>query len=140
MQFKYEKVPNPEHPAAPWIPLPIIRVRLYHGQNIVQVNAMVDSGAQASIFHAVVAHKLGIDLKTGLRHEFFGVSGHTIESYFHTVQFQIVGSNEKLELAVAFTESPGVGALLGQSDFFQHHKITFERYKERIEIKPRKQR
>ena len=62
-----------------------------------------------------------------------------VRPYFHNVELQIVGSDNRLKLAVAFTESPGVAALLGQADFFQHHKITSEQYKERIEIKPRKQ-
>ena len=49
---------------------------------------------------------------------------------------QVVGAPNAIKLAVGFTESPGVGALLGQADFFQHHQIKFERYKERIEINP----
>ena len=138
MQLDYQKVPNPESPSAPWILLPLIKIRLSHNNNVVQLNALIDSGAQASVFHAVVAEKLGIDMKAGLKHEFFGISGHTIDAYFHTVRLQLVGSSDSLELAVAFTDSPGVGALLGQADFFQHHQIKFERYKERIEIKQAK--
>jgi hypothetical protein len=48
---------------------------------------------------------------------------------------QLVGTNESLKVAVGFTESAGVGALLGQADFFQAHKVTFERYKQRMEIR-----
>jgi hypothetical protein len=88
------------------------------------------------IFHAAIAQALGLDLKSGLRGEFFGVSGHTIEVFFHEVELQVVGASNFIKTAVAFSDSPGVGALLGQADFFQHHKITFERYKERIEISP----
>jgi hypothetical protein len=35
-----------------------------------------------------------------------------------------------------FTDSTSIPALLGQADSFKQYKITFERYKEQIEIKP----
>jgi len=42
--------------------------------------------------------------------------------------------HEMIKIEAGFTDSPGVHAILGQADFFQHFKITFERYKERMEI------
>jgi hypothetical protein len=138
MQFSYQRVPNSDNLQAPWIPLPLLKVRLSYQDQYINVNALVDSGANASLFHSSIAEALGIDLTSGMEQEFFGISGHPIKSYFHLVKLQIFGSNESVELAVAFTDSPGVGALLGQADFFQHHKITFERYKEQMEIKSAK--
>jgi hypothetical protein len=139
MQFPYKKVPSTDKPQAPWVPMPIIKIRLSNNERRIQLEALIDSGANVSLFHASVATALGIDLKTGLKSEFFGVSGHGIDVYFHEVDLQVVGSPTAIKLAVGFTESPGVGALLGQADFFQHHQIKFERYKERIEINPMKQ-
>ncbi len=135
MQFSYQRVPG-SNPKAPWIPLPLLKVRLSHKNQSIKVNALVDSGANASIFHSSLAEALGLDLSSGLKQEFFGISGHGITAYFHLVKLQIVGSLDELELAVAFTESDGVGALLGQADFFQNYQIKFERYKEQMEIKP----
>jgi hypothetical protein len=136
MRFEYKKVPIPENPNAPWFPLPLIKIRLSHQDKIIQFDALIDSGADVSLFHASAATALGINLKSGIKQEYFGVSGHKIEAYFHTVKFQIVGAPDAIELAVGFTESEGVSALLGQADFFQAHQIKFERYQERIEINP----
>jgi len=136
MRFDYKKVAIPENPNAPWFPLPLIKVRLSYKDKIIQLDALIDSGADVSLFHASAAKALGIDLTSGIKQEYFGVSGHKIEAYFHTVKFQIVGTPYAMELAIGFTESEGVSALLGQADFFQAHQIKFERYKERIEISP----
>ncbi len=51
---------------------------------------------------------------------------------------QPLGARERMTIDVGFTDSPGVMALLGQQDFFEHYQITFERYKERLELKPAK--
>jgi len=138
MQFPYKKVPSSNNPQDPWIPLPLITIRLSHNGRLVQLDALIDSGATASLFHSVVADKLGVDLRSGLKHEFVGISGHSVEAYLHEVELQILGMPNSLKVAAAFTESPGVGALLGQADFFQHYQIKFERYKERMEINPAK--
>jgi hypothetical protein len=139
MQFEYKKVPSSPDPQDPWIILPMLKIRLSHDTKTVQLDALVDSGATVSLFNRVVAEKLGIDYQSGLKQQYFGISGHDVDTYFHKVKLQIVGADESLNIAVGFTDSLGVGALLGQADFFQAYKITFERYKERMEIKPAKQ-
>lgn len=40
------------------------------------------------LIHGEVA--LGLDLTSGIKQEFFGISGHAVEAYFHLVKFQIV--------------------------------------------------
>jgi|ERR1043166_876506 predicted aspartyl protease len=134
MQFPYQRVPGAD-PKAPWVPMPLLKVRLSHNDKHINVNALVDSGAASSLFHSSIAEALGLDLTSGIKQEFFGISGHAVEAYFHLVKFQIVGSTDEHEIAIGFTDSDGVGALLGQSDFFQRHQIKFERYKEQMEIK-----
>lgn len=136
MWLEYKKVSVVDAPQAAWIPVPLIKVRLAYHDKIIQFDALLDSGADVSLFHASAAKALGIKLKDGLKQEYFGISGHKIQAYFHKVKLQLVDSPDSLELAVGFTESDGVGALLGQADFFQAHKITFERHKGRIEINP----
>jgi hypothetical protein len=44
--------------------------------------------------------------------------------------------NIRIDVEVGFTDAIGVDAILGQADFFEHHQIKFERYKESVEIKP----
>jgi hypothetical protein len=138
MKFDYLKVPQEDSPSAPWLLKPHVKVRLSAGSKSVGVFALIDSGADASLFHASLAEVLGINLTSGMEHRFFGIEGKPVIAYFHKVRLQLVGMPGSLDIAVAFTNSEGVGALLGQADFFHHYKVTFERYKERMEISPAK--
>ena len=95
----------------------------------------MDSGADASLFHSSIAEILGIKLEDGLEKEFFGISEKSIKVYFHKIKMQAPGFDMPFEALIGFTKSNGVGALLGQADFFQRYKITFDRKKESIEIK-----
>ena len=70
---------------------------------------------------------------------YYGITGEPATCYFHPVRLQVVGLRHSIEMAVAFTDASSVGALLGQADFFEHFKITFERYKERLEVSPKGQ-
>jgi len=137
MKFDYRKVPG-KTPTAPWISRPIIPIRLSAGRRTVGLDALIDSGADSSVFHAQVAEVLGIDMKQGLQQTFFGATGEAASAYFHEVQLQVVGLADPIKILAGFTDSPGVGALLGQADFFQRFQVKFERYKDQIEIKPAK--
>jgi hypothetical protein len=138
MKFDYLKQRSSIDPARPLISRPIVPIRVKHKAVDIDVYALVDSGADASLFHADIAKDLLIDFEAGRRHELFGVSGHSIVAYFHEVSLQVIGSKESIKVEIAFTDSTPFPALLGQIDFFEHHQIKFERYKERIEINPAK--
>lgn len=84
--------------------------------------ALIDSGADASLFHADVARDLLIDVESGRRQQLFGASGHPLTAYFHTVDLQIIGSPEVMTLEVGFTDDMPLTALLGQADFLSTTK------------------
>lgn len=65
-----------------------------------------------------------------------GISGQPIPVYYQKLNLQLDGSEEPVEVEAGFVDSPGVGALLGQSGFFEHFRICFERKREEIEIRP----
>jgi len=136
MKFDYFKQPNFLNPNKPWISRPLIPVRLLYNDKHIDVYALIDSGADASLFHSSIGKELGIDIGVGRKEKFFGISADGIDVYFHKVQLQIKGLSEIIDLKVGFTESKGVGAILGQSGFFENYHIKFERDKERIEITP----
>lgn len=140
MKFDYVKQRSSVDPSRPSISRPLIPIRVKHKAVNTDVYALVDSGADASLFHADIARDLLIDLESGHRHELFGVSGHSIVAYFHEVILQVIGSKESVKVEIAFTDSTPFPALLGQLDFFEHHQIKFERYKERLKINPAKKK
>ena len=138
MKFDYLKQPNLLDPHRPFIARPIIPVVLWNGQRKTEMLALVDSGADNSLFNFGLADDIGIDWKRGIRREFFGIDGLPVEVYMNRVEFQIKGSASRAQVIVGFTNAQGVSAVLGQEDFFMLNKIKFERNKESIEIIPAK--
>jgi hypothetical protein len=136
MKFKYLKQRNPANPAQPWVLRPYIPIRLFYGQRSVSVLALVDSGADESVFHASIGRLLGIDVPKGRKKRFVGISGTGADGYVHRVRLQVVGVRDSIELDVGFLDVPGVDAILGQAGFFEYHRVVFERAKEQIEIRP----
>jgi hypothetical protein len=135
MRFDYVKVELSDS-RLPWIPRPLIPVRLSSKSRHTTALALLDSGADKSLFSIDYAKELGLDTEIGRAESFGGIADEEVIAFFHLVELQIIGSNESLKLEVGFTDSPGVSAILGQTDFFKHYKITFERAKERVEINP----
>lgn len=136
MKFDYVKQPNFLNPEKPWISRPLIPVRLSYQSKSLNVYALIDSGADASLFHSSIAKELGINFISGRKEKFFGISGDNIDVYFHKITLQIIGAAESIEIESGFTDSKGVGAILGQAGFFENYHIKFERDKERLEIIP----
>lgn len=134
MKFDYLKQPNFLNPNKPWVSRPLIPIRLLYKNKHIDVYALIDSGADASIFHSSIGVELGINIKFGRKEQFFGISEGGIEVYFHKVKLQIKGLLEIIKLEIGFTDSKKVGAILGQSGFFENYHIKFERNKERVEI------
>jgi len=139
MKFDYLKQPNFSNPNQPWVSRPVIPVKLSRNGKSVQVYALLDSGADSSLFHVSLANELGIDLRSGSHQNFFGISGGAgIDASIHKIRIQVIGDPDPFEIEVGFTDSPGVGAILGQRGFFDHYQVRFERAKEKIELLPPK--
>jgi hypothetical protein len=135
MKFRYQKQVDYLHPQLPWKSRPMIKVRLAFGDRHQAVFALIDSGADVSLFHISLAKTLGI---TDFEQDGWaaGISGEKVPIYYQTLKLQLAGSDEAISIRAGFVNLPGVSALLGQSGFFEHFKICFERAKEEIEIRP----
>lgn len=138
MKFDYLKQPNFQEPNKKWVSRPMLPVHLFNGAQRVNALALVDSGADSSLFNASLAELLGIELERGKHQEFIGIAEARIDVYFHPINLQVAGDARLIEMNVGFTRSNSVGALLGQSDFFEEYQVIFERYKEKFELKPAK--
>jgi hypothetical protein len=102
------------------------------------VLGMIDSGAAEILLHTGIGEAMGIDITSGEKVRFSGISG-TIEGYKHPVRMQVRGDKKAHEVTVAFAPIEGMDALFGQRGFFEHYKVVFEKYKNQFEIvaKPR---
>lgn len=135
MRVDYRKIPNYSIPKKQWVKRPLLQVTLFNGNRRTNVVCLVDSGADDSLFHISLAKLLEIDVQSGELKQFSGiVAGKTIDGYRHTVELQVHGMQEKVEIEAYFTEAEGVSGLLGQTGFFENFKVSFERYKGQFEV------
>jgi predicted aspartyl protease len=138
MKFRYKKVPDLAHPTNKWVSRPYLLVTLFYGTNKRPVLSLVDSGADYCLFHSSVADELGIDLESGWIKEFGGIAaGEPVQAYMHTIQIEIQGFGERVEIEAGFADSDAIGGLLGGVGFLDNYKVTLEKYKGRFQIESR---
>lgn len=138
MKFDYSKIKLPEKSDffGSSILKPIIDIRIANGDKSLQYNALVDSGADFSIFHSGVAQALGIDIESGDKLTFGGVQkADAAAAYLHKVTLVIGGW--KYPTVVGFSDeiSDDSYGILGQRGFFDIFSVKFDYQKEEIELK-----
>ena len=62
---------------------------------------MIDSGAAEILLHSDIGEAMGIDIASGEKVLFSGISG-TIEGYKHSLLMQVRGDRKAHEVTVAF--------------------------------------
>lgn len=113
--------------------MPLLEVRLRNGENYIDVDCLVDSGAVDSMFHTDFADELGIDL-TGLeQRDYCAVDGNIMQGWVAPVQLEINGMDRPIQMYVAFVEGNEI-PLLGQSGFFDSFEVRFRGFKGLFEI------
>src|SRR5882757_1352929 len=129
MKFRYQKQLDVNNPNLPWKSRPIVKVRLSFGDRQQAFLALIDSGADITLFHSSVATLLGIT-EFEREGQVVGISGEVMPIHYHRLTLQLEGLDESIKIEAGFVDSPGVGALLGQAGFFEHFHICFDRKRE----------
>ena len=120
MKFEYQKIRAKESEAFPgrkFILRPIIPVILEYKNKKVGYKAIIDSGADYNIFHAVIGEILGLDVKSGKKENFGGISGDKLTAYFHLVNAEIGGWKYKLSCGFSYDIPPFGYGVVGQKGF-----------------------
>lgn len=81
----------------------MLQVRLFHGSKYQDVRCLLDSGADDCLFHGAIGELLELDVRGGLEKKYYGVGGQEVTGYLHTMQLQIQGFSEVIDLEIAFT-------------------------------------
>lgn len=138
MKFKYRYLRDSSGPGRDYIRLPLLQVQLGFGGNRSNVVGLVDTGATDCLFDRDVAEALGIKFSdSDVTREYYGVGGQSVIGHIHTIQFQIQGFSEWVEIEAGFIDAKLPYQLLGQAGFFDNYEINFKRYRGRFEIKSR---
>lgn len=133
MKFPYIKFPSKD-PKRKWVSRPLIVVRIFGKKGVWEGYALIDSGADRSLFNLEIAKDIGLDLTESQVENFSGIEGGSLKARLHEVKLQIVGMEEKIKIVAGFVRSDAVSAILGQDGFFDNFRIKFERDHGVIEI------
>jgi hypothetical protein len=105
------------------------------GQSV-EGRCLLDSGASSIILNDQFAALLGLDPERGIPHHFQGIARDPILAYDHSLTIQLKGDTHAYTVACSLMPGLKMAGLLGQKGFFEHYKVVFERYKQRIELTP----
>lgn len=112
---------------------PVIKFSLIHKDSKLTIEALVDSGANISIFGADVAESLGINIESGKEVYLSGVGGRIL-GYEHVIKFEI----DQLVFAakVIFSREFLVSFnLIGREDVFDKFTICFDEKRKQLELR-----
>ena len=107
---------------------PLIKVILIGPKEKIKMLALLDSGADYSLFSLEVAEKLGIKKEGGKRISLQGVIGGEFPGYLHKVRVQVNGM--RFNCKIVFSEVKT--ALLGRDNFFLPFLITFNEKHQKV--------
>lgn len=117
---------------------PIIPIRIALAESSLQYDALIDSGADFSIFHEEIGRALGIDIEAGRRLHFGGVQkAEAAVAYLHEINLIVGGWNYKTIAGFSNDISEKSYGILGQRGFFDIFVVKFDLGKEEIELSPR---
>lgn len=133
MKYRYSAF-TPHDVNAQWTKRPMLQIEVYGSEGNKSFGALIDSGADISLFNTEIAEALGIELSPDCERNFTGISG-TIPGYLvEKVKIRLENMKEEMYIPVCFVQSPTVGLLLGQEGFFDQCRIKFEKHHDTFEI------
>ncbi len=111
---------------------PIIPITFKHGQTELYVRAIVDSGADYSIFDASFAEQVGIPVTRFEQIKMDGIAG-SLKGNLCYVNIKVIA--EYFDVPVLFVKNySGPFNILGRKGFFERHTITFNEAKLEVKI------
>lgn len=111
---------------------PIIPLQLRFQEKNLDTSALIDSGATISIFRTDVAEFLGISIERGKEIYLGGVGGR-IKGYMHMLDIQITDKTFRCPVVFSYEYLVSFN-LLGRTEFFTRHTITFDERHNRVLI------
>lgn len=136
MKFAYKKFEFPPGERREFVLKPIIPVFLFRGKSFIRIEALIDSGADFSLFDAELAGLLGIKWNQGVPHTFVGITGSRGKAYFHSMKLKVGSWSQDIVCAFSKNVSAENYGILGQEGFFEHFQVAFDLPRNHIEIKP----
>ncbi len=135
MKFAYLAVPGLKDSRGRMVKRPVLILELKAKDgSILEVPAIVDSGADTTTVNIEYAAALGIEL--GEKGLILGIGKGKVERRAGHLPFKIKQTDFELDVPAWYIDSENVGILLGQEAFFDSFRIKFEKDHDTFEIIP----
>ena len=135
MKFAYLAVPGLKDSRGRMVKRPVLILELMAKDgSILEVPAIVDSGADTTTVNIEYAEALGIEL--GEKGLILGIGKGKVERHAGHLLFKIKQTDFELDVPAWYVDSENVGILLGQEYFFDSFRIKFEKDHNAFEIMP----
>ena len=119
---------------------PVIPIKVILGEEVIDYQVLVDSGADLCLFSEEVGQAVNIDVRSGKKYEVSGVGGKFSVFYLHKVKIEVGGWRYDIEAGfmpeVAGRVMPY--GIVGQRGFFDNFIVKFDLLKEEVELKLKK--
>jgi len=103
--------------------------------NLFQTYAIIDSGAEISLFRPEIGKALGIQIEKGERMELTGIGGRIV-IYKHIIPIAI--ADWKIKCRVAFSHEFAASVnILGRNNFFHFFMVKFDELKKMTYLETR---
>ncbi|MFH0713085.1 MAG: hypothetical protein V1722_01080 [Candidatus Micrarchaeota archaeon] len=103
---------------------PIISIALKHGEKEIELDTVIDSGADYSILDANFAEQIGIPVTRFQQLEIQGIAS-SLKGNLINVKSKVL--DEFFEMPALFVKNySGPFNILGRKGFFEKHRITFD--------------
>src|SRR5207245_10783067 len=104
MKFRYKKIASDVDPKG-YTLHPVIQVSIRYGNRVVDLRALIDSGAANCLFHRSIGEALGIDIESGRVKDYTGIARQSVVGYLHKIGLRVQGMSERVEIEAAFIDA-----------------------------------
>lgn len=129
MKFPYWIIQREHEPRL----LPMVPITLAGPSRREEIVALVDSGAEQSVFGLDLADRLGFSDQDGVPVTVVGVGGQQTPGRLFDVALQI--GPHRCNTSAIFSEAGNRRAILGQAGFFAFFTVTFRYYALTMDIR-----
>ena len=135
MKFAYSEVLGLKDSRGKNVKRPVVMLELKAlDGSILEVPAVIDSGADTTTINLQYADALGI--KLGAEKQIIGIGSGKVSVRVGNLPFKIKHLGLELDVPAWYVDSENVHILLGQEVFFEMFKIKFEKDHDAFELTP----
>src|SRR5579859_6208199 len=117
------------------IPYPLITVKLFAKKQLIDIDFVVDTGADITTLPKYLASELSIDLTKLERGSSQGIGEGRIQTW--ETKIKIIIGNLDLKIRCSFVSSNKIPPLLGKLDIFDRFNLYFDNDKEELVLRKR---